>query len=89
MHPLTWQMSKRMAYQPWVALPNILLREFAVPELLQGDATPEKIAAAAQRWLDDPQGCTQLARRFMDLHHLLRCDTGKLATDAIEDVLAR
>ena len=37
---------KRMHYQPWVGLPNILLREFAVPELLQGDATPAKIAAA-------------------------------------------
>jgi lipid-A-disaccharide synthase len=89
MHPLTYQLSKRMAYQPWVALPNILLREFAVPELLQGEATPEKIAAAAQRWLDDPAACAALARRFTDLHHLLRRDTGKLATDAIEEVLAR
>jgi lipid-A-disaccharide synthase len=89
MHPLTWQMSKRMAYQPWVALPNILLREFAVPELLQGDATPEKIAAAAKRWLDDPPGCADLARRFTELHHLLRRDTAKLATDAIEEVLSR
>ena len=39
MHALTWQMGKRMNYLPWVALPNILLREFAVPELLQADAT--------------------------------------------------
>ena len=39
---LTWQLGKRMHYQPWVALPNILLREFAVPELLQGDATPTR-----------------------------------------------
>ena len=40
MHALSWQMGKRMHYQPWVSLPNILLRDFAVPELLQGDATP-------------------------------------------------
>ena len=33
-------MMKRMHYQPWVGLPNILLRDFAVPELLQDDATP-------------------------------------------------
>ncbi|HUP06267.1 MAG TPA: lipid-A-disaccharide synthase [Caldimonas sp.] len=89
MHTVTWQMSKRMAYQPWVALPNILLREFAVPELLQGDATPEKIAAAALRWLDDPTACAALAERFRSLHLALRLDTAKVATDAIEEVLAR
>jgi lipid-A-disaccharide synthase len=89
MHPLTWQMSKRMAYQPWIALPNILLREFAVPELLQGDATPEKIAAAALAWLDDPAACRALCARFLELHLTLRRDTAKLATDAIEEVLSR
>ncbi|HEX7436022.1 MAG TPA: lipid-A-disaccharide synthase [Caldimonas sp.] len=89
MHALSWQMSKRMKYQPWVALPNILLRDFAVPELLQGDATPEKIAQAALAWLDDPAACEALARRFRALHEELRCDTAKVATDAIEEVLAR
>jgi len=89
MHALTWQMGKHMVYQPWVSLPNILLREFAVPELLQGNATAEKIAAAAFEWLDDPARCAALAARFLDLHHLLRRDTAKLATDAIEEVLAR
>ncbi len=89
MHALSWQMSKRMKYQPWVALPNILLRDFAVPELLQGDATPEKIARAALAWLDDPAACESLERRFKALHAELRCDTARLATDAIEEVLAR
>ena len=89
MHALSWQMSKRMKYQPWVALPNILLRDFAVPELLQGDATPERIAQAALAWLDDPAACAALAQRFRALHEELRCDTAKVATDAIEEVLAR
>ena len=87
MHALSWQMSKRMKYQPWVALPNILLREFAVPELLQGDATPAKISQAALAWLEDPAACESLARRFCALHETLRCDTAKVATDAIEKVL--
>ncbi len=89
MHALSWQLSKRMAYQPWVSLPNILLRDFAVPELLQGDATPERIATEAMRWLDDPAACETLAARFRALHDTLRCDTAKVATDAIEKVLAR
>ncbi len=89
MHALTWQMSKRMKYQPWIALPNILLREFAVPELLQGHATPSKIAEAAFKWLDDPAACLRLATRFEALHRLLHRDTASLATDAIEKILSR
>lgn len=89
MHALSWQMSKRMSYQPWVALPNILLREFAVPELLQGNATSEKIADGALAWLDDPAACAALASRFRSLHEELRCDTARIATDAIAELLAR
>ena len=46
MHPLSWQLMKRMRYQPWVGLPNILCRDFVVPELLQGECRPEALAAA-------------------------------------------
>jgi lipid-A-disaccharide synthase len=87
MHALTWQMGKRMNYQPWVSLPNILLREFAVPELLQGDATGAKIAAAALKWLDDPHAAESLRVRFEGIHRALQRDTGALATAAIEAVL--
>ena len=87
MHALTWQMGKRMNYQPWVALPNILLRDFAVPELLQSQATPANIAAAAIQWLDDPAACEALRVRFEALHRELSRDTSTLATDAIEAVL--
>jgi lipid-A-disaccharide synthase len=88
MHALSWQMMKRMNYQPWVGLPNILLREFAVPELLQGEATPAKLAAATLEWLDNPQRSNELRARFEALHRELRCNTAKAATDAIETVLA-
>ncbi len=88
MHALNWQMMKRMKYLPWVGLPNILLNDFAVPELLQGDATPERLAHAALAWLDDPQRCTALHARLDALHISLRCNTAQAATDAIEKVLA-
>ena len=88
MHALSWQMMKRMKYQPWVGLPNILLNDFAVPELLQGDATPERLAHAALAWLDDAPRCEALRLRFEGLHHELRRNTAQAATDAIEKVLA-
>ena len=87
MHPLSWQMMKRMKYQPWVGLPNILANDFVVPELLQGDATPARLARAAFEWLDDPARCAALSRRFDTLHRELRCNTAQSATDAIEQLL--
>lgn len=88
MHALNWQMMKRMKYQPWVGLPNILLNDFAVPEFLQGDATPAKLARAGLEWLDNPARCETLRLRFEALHRELRCNTSQAATDAIEKVLA-
>jgi lipid-A-disaccharide synthase len=89
MHWISAQIMKRMNYQPWVGLPNILLREFAVPEFLQGAATPDKLAEAAFAWLDDPAACRSLSVRFEALHHTLRRDTAQAATDAIGQILAR
>lgn len=89
MHALSWQMMKRMKYQPWVGLPNILLRDFAVPELIQGDATPERLAHATLAWLDDSPRCAELQRRFQALHLELKRDTARAATDAIAEILAR
>jgi lipid-A-disaccharide synthase len=89
MHPLTWQMGKRMNYQPWVGLPNILLREFAVPELLQRDASPAKIADAAFAWIDHPERVAELADKFEGLHMLLSRDTPTIAAGAIAELLGR
>jgi lipid-A-disaccharide synthase len=88
MHALNWQMMKRMKYQPWIGLPNILLNDFAVPEFLQGDATPANLARAGLAWLDDAARCEALQVRFQALHRELRCSTAQAATDAIEKVLA-
>jgi lipid-A-disaccharide synthase len=87
MHALSWAIMKRMRYQPWVGLPNILCREFVVPELLQGDCRAEPLAAAALHWLDDEPGSARLAARFDELHHELRRDTASRATDAIAQIL--
>jgi lipid-A-disaccharide synthase len=88
MHWLSWIIMRRKQLQPWVGLPNILSGEFVVPELLQDGATPEALAEATLAWLDSPERVAALESRFTELHHLLRRDTARLATDAIEKVLA-
>jgi lipid-A-disaccharide synthase len=88
MAALSWQLMKRMAYQPWVGLPNILCREFVVPELIQDRCEPEALAQAVLAWLADEAGVRALRSRFDELHQLLRRDTARRATDAIAQVLA-
>jgi lipid-A-disaccharide synthase len=83
MHPLSWALMRRMAYQPWFGLPNILLRDFAVPELIQEAATPKALATQTLAWLDDAGRTQVLQQRFSDLHHLLLRNTAQEASDAI------
>jgi lipid-A-disaccharide synthase len=87
MHPLSWQIMKRMQLQPWVGLPNILCEEFVVPERIQSAATPQRLAADVLGWLDAPQRGEALAARFTQLHHLLQRDTARCASDAIAQVV--
>lgn len=87
MHPLSWALMRRMAYQPWVGLPNILCRDFVVPERIQDACTPEALASDALAQLDDAAGLARLNERFVELHHLLRRDTARRATDAIAQTL--
>ena len=81
-----WLMQGK-AYLPWFSLPNILLRDFAVPELIQDAATPEAIAAEALAWLDDGPRRDALHARFTELHLSLRQDTAQRASHAIAQVL--
>ncbi|HRP23531.1 MAG TPA: lipid-A-disaccharide synthase [Thauera sp.] len=80
-----WQyrLMKHMAYLPWVGLPNILCNEGIVPELLQDDANPERLADAIEDWLQDGERRAALEARFTELHLTLRQDTAHKAAEAI------
>jgi lipid-A-disaccharide synthase len=82
------QIMKRQGYMPYVGLPNILCGEFVVPELLQDDANPEKLASAVQAWLDHPAKVVKLQERFAQMHETLRRPTGLLVAQAIAQTIA-
>jgi lipid-A-disaccharide synthase len=85
---LTAQIMKRQGYLPYVGLPNILCGEFVVPELLQDEATPNKLADALLAWLNSPSKVTQLKTRFAEMHETLRRPTGLLVAQAVAQTIA-
>ena len=84
---LTAQIMKRQGYLPYVGLPNILCEQFVVPELLQDDATAEKLASAVQDWLDHPKKVIELKARFVQMHETLRRPTSLLVAQAVAQTI--
>lgn len=83
MPALSWQILKRMNYLPYVGLPNILAGRFVVPELLQKDATPEKLADAVIKLISDRALSADISAEFKRIHKSLRQDTQEKAAQAI------
>ena len=72
----------------YVSLPNVLADAPLVPELLQDDCVPEKLAAACLRWLGQPQAVEAVLPRFVELHETLRRDASARAADAVAELVA-
>ncbi|HEX5392284.1 MAG TPA: lipid-A-disaccharide synthase [Rhodocyclaceae bacterium] len=83
MSPWSWRKMKRMRYQPWVGLPNILAGRFVVPEFLQDEATPENLAQALANQIGDKVYAQRLDSCFSEMHSVLRQDTAQKASEAI------
>ena len=80
---MAWKSGQQRPLVPWVGLPNVLLNDFAVPELLQEDASPEKLAEASWTALTDQALRASLHQRFSAMHAELLRDTPGLAADVI------
>jgi lipid-A-disaccharide synthase len=80
----SWVVMRHMGYQPWIGLPNILAREFIVPELLQDAATPEALAEALTAQLENP---SRLLQRYTDMHHSLLRNTAQESAQAVLNLI--
>jgi lipid-A-disaccharide synthase len=80
---LSWIVLKRMNYLPYVGLPNILANRFVVPELLQQDANPEKLAETSLRLLEDKELIADIQEEFKRMHISLKQNTEEKAAEAI------
>jgi lipid-A-disaccharide synthase len=89
MMALEWQILRHFGYQPWIGLPNILEREFVVPELLQDAASPEQLADAMWKQLTDAPHRLQLAERFTAMHHSLLRNSAQESAAAVLKVIGK
>jgi len=67
--------------------PNLLGGAELVPEFFQEAATPENLAAALARWLDDPAAVARVTAEFARIHAQLRCDGAERAAAEITALL--
>ena len=84
---LSYWIMKRMAYQPFVGLPNVLAGREVVPEILQDKATPENLAEALVKLYEDKENAEAVAEVFTEIHHQLRQNTAEKAASAVIECL--
>lgn len=68
---LSYIVGRLLVRTPWISLPNILLQQGVVEELIQKDCRPERIAAATARFLDDSDAVFHMKRKFADMREKL------------------
>ena len=86
---VSWWMMKNRNYLPYVGLPNILTKDWWVPEYLQDDATPDVLGKAVENLFHNEARRQAYVNRFTDLHMELSKDTGRLASEVILPMLER
>jgi lipid-A-disaccharide synthase len=70
-------------------LPNLLAGEVLIPEFIQDDADPSKIAGAVIDLLDDPDRCAAIKARFAKLRTELAMNSNERAADALISLTAQ
>ncbi len=88
--PTTYRIVTRLGLlkSRFVSLPNVLADAPLIPELLQHDCIPEKLAAACLRWFGQPEMTAALLPRFVDLHTQLRRNASARAADAVIELIS-
>jgi lipid-A-disaccharide synthase len=73
---VNYALARRLVRIPDVGLVNVMLGERVAPELVQGAATPDALAASVERLLDDTAYRDGMLRRFRGLRERLAQGAG-------------
>ena len=84
--PAYWLLQGK-GYLPYYGLPNILAREFVVPEFIQDDATPQNLSQALLNLLADVATRDRIAARFAAMSASLHRGAARQAALAVLPML--
>jgi lipid-A-disaccharide synthase len=87
MAPLTFRILSWLVKTPYVSLPNLLAGKSLVPELLQDQATPEKLSAAVMSYFENPEETLRLVNTFAEMHTKLKRNASARAAAAIAKLI--
>ncbi|WP_288677443.1 lipid-A-disaccharide synthase [uncultured Aggregatibacter sp.] len=91
MKPFTYFLAKRLVKTKYISLPNLLADEMLVPELIQEDCNPTKLAEKLSLYLSEDKSAVQnrhvLLQRFTELHQMIQCNADQQAAQAVIDLL--
>jgi lipid-A-disaccharide synthase len=87
-NPLSHQIAKRMIKVKYASVVNLLLNRAVVPELLQYESRPDRLAAELGRLLTDSDAADAQRRGFAEALAMLRPPSGMPSDCAAEAVLS-
>ena len=87
--PLSYWLARRLLRVSLYSLPNHLAGRPLVPEVIQGDVTPEGLGEPLLAYLREPGANRDLLAVFSDLHRALRQGASASAADAVLELVAR
>jgi lipid-A-disaccharide synthase len=79
----TYWMVKMLSHVKYYSMPNNLAGRQLVPELMQFDATPEKIGKEVEKYLAHPELMDQLSMELEKIHQELKQDGDRKAAEAV------
>ena len=86
-NPLTAAIVRRLIKVKYVAIVNLLAGQKIVPELLQADSNPARLAGEVARLLDDPVAAAAQRMAFRDIAAMLTPEVGLPSEAAALEVL--
>jgi lipid-A-disaccharide synthase len=86
-NPISYQIARRLVKVKYASILNLLLDRPVVPELLQRDATPDRLAAALRQLMLDPASAADQRQGCAEALAMLRAAHGTPSEEAADSVL--
>lgn len=84
---LSYRLIKTLSHLDYYSLPNHLVGRRLVPELIQKQATPDRLVRSAEHLIEDPGARLEMARELGQIREVLRRGANGRAAEAVLDLI--